>query len=152
MWRWFYAMCNPDEVMFVIRFVGIVLVIWGLIFQPLMAALPAQIANNNTHVVMVSDTGMSSYGDVLSQDIAKDTSELSTPPCHEESVDKSSSSNCDNCDCKTGSCTSHCAALVAAIQKSTVTPELKSTTQKLALFEAPTLGLPYLLFHPPKHS
>jgi hypothetical protein len=135
-----------------IHFVGVVLVVWGLIFQPLMAALPAQIANNNAHAVMVSDTGMSSHGDVLSPDIAKDTSELSIPPCHEESVDKSSSSNCDNCDCEHGSCTSHCAALVVAIQKSTVTFELKRTTQKSALFEAPTLGLPYLLFHPPKHS
>lgn len=133
-----------------IRSVGVVLVVWGLIFQPLMAMSPSQIVNNNTHAVVVLDTGMPAHGDVLSPDIATDTGELSTPPCHEERVDKSSSSNCDNCDCKSGICTSHCVGVVAAIQQSTVTSELKSTSQELALFEMPTLGLPYLLFHPPK--
>lgn len=137
-----------------IRSVGVVLVVWGLIFQPLMAVLPTQIVNNNTHAVMVSDTGMSSHGNILSPDIAKDTGGLSKPPCHEESVDKSYSRHCDNCDCKNGFCTSHCVGVgvVAAIQESAVTFELKSTTQKLALFEAPIIGPSYHIFHPPKHS
>jgi len=39
-----------------------------------------QIVNNNTHVAMISDTGMLAHDDVLSPDIAKDAGELSPPP------------------------------------------------------------------------
>ncbi len=132
-----------------IRSIGTVLVIWGLIFQPLLAAMPAPMAGNSLHSLMALDFNvvphaMENHGD---QSVEK----LSKVPCHESGNGDGLSESCDNCDmdCVTGICASSCMICgAAAFQKS-----LDNSSSFAAAFSgARAYGLPSRIFHPPKHA
>ncbi len=132
-----------------IRSVGIVMVVWGLIVQPLMAAMLTE----SSQSIAVVDSGviehvMAHHGD---QDV-EDSSEAS---CHDNATDSATSESCDNCDmdCMNGICASSCMMGGAiAFQKSSVNLDLFSTSFVAAFSGARAYGLPSRIFHPPKHA
>lgn len=136
-----------------IRLIGIALVIWGLIAQPLMAAMPAPMTGDSSHSAEMVDSGvmahpMGHYG-------AQDAEEQSKAPCHEKTTDSASSESCDNCDmdCMNGICVSSCVMSgAAAFQKSSVNLDLFSSSLVAAFSGARAYGLPSRIFHPPKHA
>jgi hypothetical protein len=136
-----------------IRLVGIVLVILGLIVPPLMAAMPAPMTDESSHSIAMADSGvmahaMGHHGD---QDI-EDSSEAS---CHDNATDSATSESCHNCDmdCVNGICASSCVMSGAtALQKSSVDLDLFSSSLVAASSGARAYGLPSRIFHPPKHA
>jgi len=136
-----------------IRSIGIVLVIWGLIAQPLLAAMPAPMTDNSPRSLITTDSSAAvhSIGHHGNQNVAKS----SKAPCHENTTDDSSSEACDNCgmDCMNGSCVSSCVISgAAALQKSTLNFDLLSSSLVAASSGARAYGLPSRIFHPPKHA
>ncbi len=129
-----------------IRYVGIVLVIWGLIVQPLMAAMSVPITDGSFHSVELMGSGvMGHHGD-------QDTDEQSKTPCLEKTIDSESCNNCDT-DCMDGICASSCVINgAAALQKSSVNLDLFSSSLVAASSGARAYGLPSRIFHPPKNS
>jgi hypothetical protein len=133
------------------RSIGIVLVIWGLIAQPLMAAMPAPMTDDSSHSLIMADSSieasaMAHHGN---------QEEPSKAPCHENTTDTASSESCDNCDidCMNGICASSCVISgAAAFQKSSINLDLFSSTLGAASSGARAYGLPSRIFHPPKHT
>lgn len=108
-----------------IRFVSIVIVIWGLIVQPLLAAaMPAKLIIDSTHSSMAVDLVAGLETSVHAghhDDTAKSLGVSQKAPCHKKSADDSSSEHCDKCDddfvC--GSCAASCVvgSSVSAVHK-----------------------------------
>jgi hypothetical protein len=136
-----------------IRSIGIVLVVWGLIVQPLMAAMPVLMADDSPHFSITSDSGvvahaMGHHGD-------QDVEEPSKASCHKNATDDASSESCDNCnnDCMNGICAPSCVISGAAtFQQSSVNLDLLSSTSVAVSSGARAYGLPSRIFHPPKHA
>jgi hypothetical protein len=130
-----------------IRSVGIVLIILGLIAQPLVTAMPMSMADDSSHSPVVVDSGaMGHHSDQGAEELAK-------APCHESATDSASSESCDNCDmdCMNGICASSCLIGGAvAFQKQLVNIDLLSSTTVAASSGARAYGLPSRIFHPPK--
>lgn len=136
-----------------IHYISMVLVIWGLIVQPLSAAIPVQM-DHSTHYTKSSDTGRMAYPDGY-HNSALNAGESSRFPCHENAVDEPSSEICDNCDinCANGLCASSCVVSGAvAVQNSGIKLDLKGRPPVTTSPGARTFGLPSPIFHPPKHS
>lgn len=138
-----------------IRFVSIVIIAsWGLVVQPLMAsAMSVKMMTGSTHSSMIADNvDTSIHADRHYEDSSK-IEDSSKAPCHEESVDKSSSEHCDKCgdNC---SCTSSCVAgsSVAAVHKLPVNLDLNGRTFAITTNGSRIYGLPSRIFHPPKHA
>jgi len=95
-----------------IRLVGIVLVIWGLIFQPLMAGMPTNMANDRTVIEVALDSGVANHiGESLSHHEHSIQTAKSLQYHHQVSDNESPTENCDNCDIDcldTGMCASSC--------------------------------------------
>ncbi|WP_019531452.1 hypothetical protein [Dasania marina] len=144
-----------------IRFVSIVIVIWGLIVQPLMAAaMPAKMMMDSSHSSVPVDRLMDMVADADVSAHARHhdgTAQLpgASPqvPCHEKSADDSSSEHCDmcsdNCICAT-SCV--VGSGVAAFQTLPVNLLLNSHAQIISAIEPRSYALPSRIFHPPKHA
>jgi hypothetical protein len=133
-----------------IRLIGIALVIWGLIVQPLMAAMPAPMTDDSSYSAEMVDSGVMAHS--MSD---QDAEEPSKAPCHEKTIDSASSESCDNCDidCMNGICASSCVISgAAAFQKSSINLDLFSSTLGAASSGARAYGLPSRIFHPPKHT
>ncbi|WP_390619256.1 hypothetical protein [Maricurvus nonylphenolicus] len=136
-----------------IRLIGIALVIWGLIVQPLMAAMPAPITDESSHSIAMADSGVMAHP--MGHHGSQDAKEQSKAPCHEKTADSASSESCDNCDvdCMNGICGSSCVMSGAtAFQKSSVNLDLFSSSLVAASSGARAHGLPSRIFHPPKHA
>ena len=134
-----------------IRLIGIVLVVWGLIAQPLMAAMPVVVTDNDPSSLITADSGVVAH----SMGHHGNQEESSKAPCHENATDPASSESCDNCDidCMNGICASSCVISGAsAIQKSSINLDLFSSTLVSASSGARAYGLPSRIFHPPKHA
>lgn len=133
-----------------IRLVGIALVVWGLIVQPLMAAMPAPLMDDSSHSAEMVDSGVMAHAKGHHGD--QDVEELSKAPCHEKTSDSVSCDNCDK-DCSKGVCASSCVmGGVAAFQKTLVYLGLLGSTSVAASSGARTYGLPSRIFHPPRHD
>jgi len=136
-----------------IRSIGIVLVIWGLIVQPLMAAMPETLTDDTAPYSMAVDAdGMANAN---GHHAAQDTGQSSKAPCHEKETDNASSESCDNCDsdCMGGICGTACVISgAAAIQKSVNNFNLDSSITISSFSGARAYGLPSRIFHPPKHA
>lgn len=136
-----------------IRSIGIVLVIWGLIVQPLMAATPSPVAGGSPHFLVASDSGVEAHA--MEHHGDQDVEEPSKAPCHKNATDDASSESCDHCnnDCMNGICASSCVISgAAAFQQSSVNLDLLSSTSVAASSGARAYGLPSRIFHPPKHA
>ncbi len=132
-----------------IRLIGIALVIWGLITQPLMADVPVSSTDNNPRTAISSDAdamfnNMEHHSD-------QSSGEMSKTPCHENVADET----CDNCEteCMDGMCGSSCISTgAAASQKLSVNLDLFSSSLVASSPGARAYGLPSRIFHPPKHT
>ena len=137
-----------------IRSIGIVLIIWGLIVQSLMAAMPAPITDDSSQQSpVIVDSGVMTH--VMGHHGGQGAEESASPPCHENTTDPASSESCDNCDmdCMNGICASSCVISgVAALQKSSVNLDLFSSSLVAVSSGARAYGLPSRIFHPPKHA
>ena len=134
-----------------IRLIGIVLVVWGLIVQPLMAAMPAPMSDDSSRSLAMVNSGVMAH--TMEHHGAQE--EPSKAPCHENTTDPASSEPCDNCDidCMSGICASSCVISGAsAVQKSSINLDLFSSTLVAAFSGARPYGLPSRIFHPPKHA
>jgi len=135
--------------MFMIRLIGIALVIWGLIAQPLMAAVPVSTADDHPRTTMSSDADAMPHN--MEHHSGQSSGETSEIPCHENVADET----CDNCEteCMDGVCGSPCASSgAAALQKSSVNLDLFSSSLVAASSGARAYGLPSRIFHAPKHA
>lgn len=156
-----------------IRFVGMLIVIWGLIIQPLMAAtMPAK----KTPTKMMTESTLSAAGMVFDigmvVDLAADleasvstdghhdnhpisSGAESKAPCH-ENADESSSEHCDQCgdNCTSGLCATSCVvgSGVAAFQKILLNLSLNHNTLVSTSAETCSYEHPSRIFHPPKHA
>ena len=143
-----------------IRFVSIVIVIWGLVIQPLMAAaMPTKMMTDSTHSSMVVDRVADVDISVYAGNHDGSAQSLGDSPkasCHEKSADESSSEHCDKCgdNCANGPCATSCVvgSGVAAFQKISINLDLNSNTLVITTIEARIYGLPSRIFHPPKHA
>jgi hypothetical protein len=142
-----------------IRFFSIVIVIWGLIFQPLMAAaMPAKMmtGSSNSSMVIEMFVGADTSVDTGHHDVTAHSSEDSQKAsCHKKSTDESSSEHCDKCDdnCAKGLCATSCVVGgVAAFQKMSINLDLDRNTLVITSLKTRSYGLPSRIFHPPKHS
>ena len=144
-----------------IRFVSIVIVLWGLIVQPLMAAaMPAKMMMDSTHssmvVDMVTDADTPVSVDADHDNHSESPGSTSKAPCHEKSPEASSSEHCDKCDnnCANSPCVTSCVmgSGTAVFQATSVNLDLNSRTLVISTTETRSYGLPSRIFHPPKHS
>jgi hypothetical protein len=138
-----------------IRLVGIALVIWGLIVQPLMAGMPTKMANGSTSVEVVLDFGVVEHADKNQSHHDHNTHATTEPPCHDETAgSESPSGNCNSgtIDClNSGICASFCALSGVVLNlKSTFPLERHSTTPFFEIAEHPESGFPSYIYYPPK--
>lgn len=140
-----------------IRLVGIVLVIWGLIVQPLMAGMPTKMAKNSTHIGVALDVGMSVHAEGHVSHHVQKVSEATKAACHEGAIDGGSSSGtCDNCEfsCVSGvACVSLCVLSGAAVNRELmVVPESQITIVISA--KTTRFGFDFFsrIYHPPRLS
>ncbi len=139
--------------MSMIRLIGIGLVIWGLIVQPLMAAMPAPMMDDSSRSAGMVDSGVMAHS--IGHHDDKDTKEQSKAPCHEKTTNSASSESCENCDmdCMNAICASSCVMSGAtAFQKSSVTIHLFNSSLVAESSGARAYALPSRIFHPPKHA
>ena len=139
-----------------IRSIGIVLVLWGLIAQPLMAAMPASMADNSPRPHSSMASGFNAVARVMGHHDDQNIEEPSKAPCHENAIDDASSEPCNNCDmdCMNGICASSCVGSGAvAFQKSSVNLDLLGSTLVAAFSGVRAHNeFPSRIFHPPKHA
>ena len=128
------------------------LMIWGLILQPLMAAVPGPMLadSSSTAVVVDRDNNMAAHH-AMSDDSA------SPPPCHEMVDEVPDSMECANCDdgCASGACASSCSFSAPTILGQTLALTRlagQSPVRAVATSDALVQGLLTRIFHPPKHA
>ncbi len=127
-----------------IRLISIAFVIWGLIAQPLMAAVPVSSMDANPCAEMFSRAdakplSMERHSSLSSGDISKTVV----------------NETCDNCEteCIDGMCVSSCVSSgAAAFQKSSVNFDLFCSSLFAASSGVRAYSHPSRIFHPPKHT
>lgn len=124
------------------------LMIWGLVLQPLMAAVPDQLPADSsaTAVVIASDNAMASHHAMNDSD---------APPCHDMVSEVQNSMNCADCEdgCASGVCASSCSFSSPAVVNQLM-PKLARHTSVRATGgnDALIQGRLTRIFHPPKHA
>ena len=130
----------------------IALMIWGLILQPLRAAVPdlMPVDGSSTAVVVDSDNTLAAAHHAMSDNSA------SVSPCHDMVDEVSDSSlDCADCDdgCATGACASSCSVSSPAIANQALTKIVgRAPARVAATSDALLQGLLTRIFHPPKHA
>ncbi len=144
-----------------VRSIGIVLVILGLIAQPLVAAVPTPMVGESPHSHITSDSAVLIHA--MDHQGGQDVEQPSETHCHESTTHESTtiaisapSELCDNCDkdcCMNGNCASSCVVSgAAAIQKSLVNTDLLRSAS-VAIFSGACVSRPpSRIFHPPKYT
>ena len=138
-----------------VRYASIVLVSLGLIFQPVMATMPAQLADGISHAEMLMDADVSDHTNMHGDSTQNSTGSIETP-CHEEILSEASEAICDCCDsgCLNGIlCVTACSVHLVAIQGDSTTPAAaQNKVPPVTLSEAPDHEPSFIIFHPPKYS
>lgn len=132
-----------------IRFISIFFIIWGLVAQPLVTAMPVDIESDKTQS---SDIFTAPFTANDSQHNANQNA-AEQPPCHEKKVSESSKEPCEHCnsDCIAGLCGGSCLISgVAAIQFSTSNIVLAGNTVVSTTTDECISKFPPCIFHPPK--
>ncbi len=130
------------------RLIGITLVIWGLIAQPLVASMSAPVMESRSHASMAADSHPMS--DAMGHHGVNSSGDMANTLSQENSVE-----HCDNCntDCANEICTSSCGiGGAAAIQKTSINPRFLLSALLVDSSRARISGLPARIFHPPKHA
>lgn len=120
-----------------VRIFGAALVILGLIFQPLMAAVP-----DFMPIDMPDHSAMGGEQATL-------------PPCHETAAEELAPESCTNCDsdCDDGTCSAICSpSTVAVLNQPLHNAKRFSQRRAVTVRGALVQALPSRIFHPPKHT
>ena len=128
----------------------IALMIWGLILQPLTAAMPdlMPVDSSSTAVVVDSDNTMAAHH-------AMSDGSGSAPPCHDMVDEVPDSMDCANCDdgCASGACASSCSiSSPAIIGQALIRVAGHAPARVAATSDVLVQGLLTRIFHPPKHA
>lgn len=163
-----------------VHYFSMVLVVWGLIIQPLMAAMPAKMTMNDhpvTQILNDSRLVITPLRSVRHEDLSLDHSMLETDDgrlapsmmsCHgmgnavaDNSVNKNNTKICDHCqssDCVSGCmsdsvCAASCVAFGTLISmvSSSICVSIKTRSVLFPYRLKPLLvSIPLRIFHPPK--
>lgn len=140
-----------------IRLVGIVLVIWGLIVQPLMAAMPVKMTDSR-----IMDTsgalniGKTGNVDVHGSHHVQTVHSADKAPCPEGTVQGGAADNgsaddpCNNnvTDCVAGgACCGFCGASISNTVFMGLEPQINAPSDKIAEYRV--FGLISRIYHPP---
>lgn len=132
-----------------VRLASRVLLVWALIMQPLVAAMPMQVTDSIGFFSTMEINSESSTHIKIYQ-----SSGIASLPCHQTTASQKPVSHCDNCniDCNSNSlCASSCVLLgAAAIQKMVLNLAHKNNILLTTPSNAAIYGLPSRIFHPPK--
>lgn len=135
-----------------VRSIGMLLIIWGLITQPLMAALTEPMTDNSSLSVVanvdVAGHAMGHHGD-------PNVDDSSITPCHDSVAAEGPTEPCDNCgnDCADVNCATSCAMSGAvAVQKPLVNIDRLVSVLASVFPEVRAYGTPSRIFHPPKQA
>ena len=132
-----------------IRLVGVVLVIWGLIVQPLMAAMPDMMAHHGMDAVAAfnADETVHEYSDHHDHKVANKTDEAQSYG----SVTDSESSSETHDDCvDSGDC---CGVCTASLNHEVIVPcEQQINLPFVSLDDHLVLGILSAIYHPPKQA
>jgi hypothetical protein len=138
-----------------VRYASILLVSLGLIFQPVMATMPAQLAEEIPHTGMLMDADISDHTNMHGDSTQNSTGSVEMP-CHEEVLSEVSEALCDCGDsgCLNGVlCVTTCSVHLVAIQSDAKMPTVAQySVPRVMLSEAPDHEPSFIIFHPPKYS
>lgn len=133
-----------------LRKIVLVLMMWGLIAQPLMASvLDFMPADSSSSVVVDSDITTTTHH-------AVSTEETSASPCHEiaDKAKAPATMDCADCDggCASQVCTSSCSlSSPAVINQSLPMHACHTLDRVVAANDALVQGIRPRIYHPPKH-
>ena len=128
------------------------LMIWGLILQPLSAAMPGQMSADTAEsavAVMVESE------DTMAAHHAMSDSGAPMPPCHEMVEDVPDSMDCSNCndECASGACLSSCSMSSPAITAQSLIRLAGHVPVRVVVANDALVPGPLTrIFHPPKHA
>ena len=135
-----------------IRLIGIAILIWGLITQPLMAAIP--MTDSSNHSEKSSVTMSHDMNQHVSQSSEKKSK--SSSPCHEKTADEMSEESCDKCErvCIEGMCGASCVpgGAGAISRLSCNSNQIERNFFVISSQVASPHRFPSRIFHPPKHA
>lgn len=128
----------------------IALMIWGLIAQPLTAAMPDRMAaeSSSSFETVDTDSVNASHHAMIGND-------TSAPPCHETAEEAPVALDCADCtdDCANGVCASSCSVVSPTVVSEAVPQLLRPTSVRVfGSTGALVQGLLSRIFHPPKNA
>ena len=138
-----------------IRLVGIVLVIWGLIFQPLVMSMPVNMNHHGSDAAATFDVDENSHVDEHSNHHAKEVGDKTgeAQSYGRVSDDRTTSEKHDDCasDCaNAGNC---CGVCTASLNHEVIVPsEQQISTPIFGNAEHLVLGILSSIYHPPKQA
>lgn len=139
-----------------IRLVGIVLVIWGLIFQPLMAAMPIKMSDSRMDAIGALKVEKTVNVDAHGSHHVQTVDAEDKAPCHEGTVQGGAADNgsandpCSNSvtDCVAGgACCGFCGASVSSTVFMGLEPQINAPSDNVS--EYLVFGLISRIYHPP---
>jgi len=126
------------------------LMIWGLILQPLSAAVPDLMPADSSSTAVVVDSANS-----MAAHHSMSDNNASAPPCHDMVDEVPDSMDCADCDdgCASGACASSCSVSSPTIVGQALTKLAgQSPVRAIVASDALVPGLLTRIFHPPKHA
>ncbi len=134
-----------------VRLVGTVLVILGLIFQPLMAAMPIEMADHGTDTMATINVDETALVDghtyIHDQKVGNKAAE---EPCHGGAAEDGSTSETHDGCITVGNCCGVCVASISHNLIISSNPQINMHIVERA--EHLVLGILSSIYHPPKHS
>jgi hypothetical protein len=135
-----------------VRYASILVIALGLIIQPVMAYMPAQITEGiQQHTGMLMDADISDHAGThdISAQISDGFAEM---PCHEEIIGDEAMASCDCCDsgCLSGILCG--VSLVAVKGDAMTTTAIQRSIPLIMLSKAFDRGSPLIIFRPPRYS
>jgi len=139
----------------VIRLVGIVLVIWGLIFQPLVMSMPVKMANHGSDTIVTFNVDPAAHVDEHTSHHGKKAGNETDGAHHQENgsigdLTSHANDDCENDCLSAGNCCGVCAASLN--HQAIKFAELQISTPIVGNAEHLVLGVLSSIFHPPKLS
>jgi len=136
------------------RWLGFVLIIWGLIFQSQVVAAPADLADHEAKVTVSSDISFSSRSDVHENHHPQEINNTSKAPCHKKAISGESPTDHDmgGVGClANGTCASFCVLSGVAVNlELIISPEPQITS--VIPTKTNHIGFDFLsrIYHPPR--
>ena len=137
------------------RWVGFVLIIWGLIFQSQVLAAYADLADHEVKVTVSSDIRLSPRSNLHEKHHPQDINNTSQALCHNKTISESPADHdMDAADClSNGTCASFCVLSGIAVGLKAMInsePQITSVTPIKTIH----IGFDYLsrIYHPPQLS